>query len=217
MSKFVVIGLGSFGENVAKSLYEKGNDVLAIDLDKDKINYIKEFVSNAIVADARNKETLEELDIADSDGVIVSLGPEMEGSILIALHLKELGVRNIIVKALSEDHGKILELLGANKVVYPEKDEAIRLASILSSRNILEYLQLSPDVSIEEIAPPEKFIGKSIKDLDLRNKYKVQIIAIRDTIKDELQFLIDPNFVIKESDSLVILGSKENFEKLERL
>ncbi|MEW6456904.1 MAG: TrkA family potassium uptake protein [Acidobacteriota bacterium] len=217
MSKFVVIGLGSFGENVAKTLYEKGNDVLAIDVDKDKINNIKEFVSNAIVADARNKETLEELDVADSDGVIVSLGPEMEGSILIALHLKELGVKNIIVKALSEDHGKILELIGAHQTIYPEKDEAIRLANILSSKNILDFLQLSPDVSIEEIAPPEKFVGKSIKDLDLRNKYKIQIIAIRDTIKDELQFLIEPNFIIKESDSLVILGTKESFKKLESL
>ncbi|MGQ9618479.1 MAG: potassium channel family protein [Candidatus Aminicenantia bacterium] len=214
MKKFVVIGLGSFGINIAKALSENGNEVLAIDYEMEKVNAIKDYVAHAIQADATKKEVLEELDLKDSDAVIVSIGPNMEPSIFTVHYLKQLKVENVIAKALSEDHMRILEIVGANNVVYPERDEAIRLANILSSTNILEYLPISNDFSIEEIAPPSEFIGKSLRQLDLRKKYNVLVIGIRDTLKDEILIASNPDEIIKESDSLIVAGRRKDLEKL---
>ncbi len=214
MKKFVVIGLGSFGTNIAKALSENGNEVLAIDYEMEKVNAIKDFVAQAIQADATKKEVLESLDLTDTDGVIVSIGPNMEPSIFVVHYLKELKVENVIAKALSEDHLKILEIVGADKVIYPERDEAIRLANILSAHNILEYLPITNDFTIEEIAPPLNFVGKNLRELDLRKKYNILVIGIRDTLKDEILIASNPDIVIKESDSLIVAGKRRDLEKL---
>ena len=208
MAKFAVIGLGSFGFNIAKTLYEEGHEVLAIDIDKDKIEAVKDYVTRAVTMDSADKENLKALGIQDIDIVIVSLGPQMEASILTVLYLHELKVKRIIAKALSEDHAKILESIGATDVIYPEKDMAIKLAHRLSSPNVLEYLPLSSGFSIQEIAPPEKFIGKTLKELDLRNKYGVQVIAIRELVPENTILIPKADFVIKESDILIIIGAE---------
>ena len=212
--KFAVIGLGSFGSNVAKTLYEKGNEVLAVDVDKEKIEEVKTFVSHAVNMDAADKENLQTLGIQDMDVVIVSLGPEMESSILTVLHLREIGAKRIVAKALTEDHAKILEAVGATEVIYPEKDMAIKTAMKLSCPNVLEYLPLISGFGIQEIAPPEKFIGKSLKELDLRNKYGIQIIAIKEVIPDKTTFVPKANFILKDSDILVIMGEEKQLEKI---
>ncbi|MFQ6037150.1 MAG: potassium channel family protein, partial [Candidatus Aminicenantales bacterium] len=135
--KFAVIGLGSFGSNVAKTLYEKKHEVLAVDVDKEKIENVKTFVSNAVHMDAAVKENLQALEIQEMDVVVVSLGPEMEASILTVLYLHELCAKRIVAKALTEDHAKILEAVGATEVIYPEKDMAIKTALRLSNPNVL--------------------------------------------------------------------------------
>jgi len=215
--KFAVIGLGSFGSNVAKTLYEKGNEVLAVDNDKEKIKEVKTFVSRAVTMDSAGKENLQALDIQDMDVVVVSLGPKMEASILTVLYLREAGAKRIVAKALTEDHAKILVAVGATEVIYPEKDMAVKTALRLSCPNVLEYLPLISGFGIQEIAPPEKFIGKSLRDLDLRNKYGIQVIAIKEIIPEKITYIPKADFVIKDSDVLVIMGEEKQLEKINSL
>jgi len=215
--KFAVIGLGSFGSNIAKTLYEKGNEVLAVDEDKEKIEEVKNFVTHAVHMDAADKENLQALGIKDMDVVIVSLGPEMEASILTVLYLTEIGTKRIVAKALTEDHAKILDSIGATEVIYPEKDMAIKTALKLSCPNVLEYLPLISGFGIQEIAPPEKFIGKSLKELDLRNNYGVQVIAIKELIPEKTTFIPKADFVLKDSDILVIMGEEKQLGKINAL
>lgn len=215
--KFAVIGLGSFGANVAKTLYERGSEVLAVDNDKSKIDGVKTFVSHAVNMDSADKENLQALGIQDVDVVIVSLGPEMEASILTVLYLREIGAKRIVAKALTEDHAKILNAVGATDVIYPEKDMAIRTAMKLSCPNVLEYLPLISGFGIQEIAPPDKFIGKSLRELDLRNKYGVQVIAIKEIIPEKITFIPKADFVIKDSDILVVMGDEKQLDKINAL
>ncbi|HAR35977.1 MAG TPA: potassium transporter TrkA [Acidobacteria bacterium] len=212
--RFAIIGLGSFGSYLARTLYEKGHEVLVIDKDKDKIEEAKDFSSQAVWMDSADKESLQALGIQDMDVVVVSLGPEMESSILTVLYLHELGVNRILAKALSADHGKILEAIGATEVIYPERDMAVRLAQRLSSRNVLEYLPLAENISIQEIVPPEAFIGKKLRDLDLTNRYRVQVIAVRQLVPDQLIFIPGADFVVKDSDVLVVMGEEESIAEL---
>jgi len=212
--KFAIIGLGSFGSNIVRTLFERGHEVLAIDKDRDKIEEAKSFSSHAVLMDSAEKENLEAVGIREMDVVVVSLGPEMEASILTVLHLHELGIKRIVAKALTEDHAKILEAVGATEVIYPEKDMAIRTALKLTNPNILECLPLLSGISIEEIAPPEKFIGQSLKELDLRNKYGVQVIAIRELVPERTVYVPKADFVIKDSDILIVMGDEKKLEKL---
>jgi trk system potassium uptake protein TrkA len=215
--KFAVIGLGSFGSNVAKTLYGKKHEVLAVDTDKEKIEELKTLVSHAVQMDAAVKENLRALDIQEMDVVVVSLGPEMESSILTVLYLHELGAKRIVAKALTEDHGKILDAVGATEVIYPEKDMAIKTALRLSNPNVLEYLPLISGIDIQEIAPPEKFIGKNLKELDLRNKFGVQVIAIKEIIPEKTTIIPKADFVIKDSDILILMGDQKQLDKLNKL
>lgn len=215
--KFAVIGMGSFGANLARTLFERGNEVLAIDLDKDKTETAKSFSTNAVTMEAAVKENLQTLGLSEMDVVVVSLGHELEASVMTVLYLHELGVKRIIAKALSDDHAKVLEAVGATEVIYPEKDMAIRTALRLSSPDIIEYLPLVSGISIQEIAPPVKFIGKSLKELDLTNKYGLQVIAIKEVISDKITFIPKADFVIKDSDILVIIGEEKKLSKLNPL
>jgi trk system potassium uptake protein TrkA len=204
--KFAVIGLGSFGSNIAKTLYEKGNEVLAVDDNKEKIEEVKNFVSHAVHMDAADKENLQALGIKDMDVVVVSLGPEMEASILTVLYLNEIETKRIVAKALTEDHAKILESVGATEVIYPEKDMAIKTALKLSAPNVLEYLPLISGFGIQEI-----------KEIDLRNKYGIQVIAIKELIPEKTTFVPKADFVLKDSDILVIMGEDKQLEKINAL
>jgi trk system potassium uptake protein TrkA len=217
MIKFAVIGLGSFGSNVVKTLYEHGHEVLAVDKDKAKVEAAKSFSSHAVLMDSAEMENLVGVGIREVDVVVVSLGPEMEASILTVLHLHELGLKRIVAKALTEDHAKILEAVGATEVIYPEKDMAIRTALRLTSPNVMECLPLMSGVSIQEIAPPDKFIGKSLKELDLRNKYGIQVIAIRELVPERTVYVPKADFVLKDSDVLIVMGDEKKLEKLNAL
>lgn len=213
--KFSVIGLGSFGSNVAKTLYEMGHEVVAIDEEKSKVDDMKDAATHAVQMNAADKENLQAVGITDMDVVVVSLGPDMESSVLTTLYLKEMAVRRIVAKALTEDHAKILEAVGATEVIYPEKDMAIKTALRLSNPNILEYLPLISGLTVQEIAAPEKFIGKSLKELDLRNKYDIQVMAIKEIIPEKTTFMPKADFVIKDSDILIILGEEKQLKKLD--
>ena len=168
MKRVVVVGLGIFGFNIAKDLFENGFEVIAIDKSKEVINRIRDFSTKAVMADATDKELLEMIGIQPDDIVIVSFGEDLAASTLLTLHLRELRVKNITVKAPNEDHKRILEKVGATEVIIPEKEMANKVAKALIAPNVLDYLPVSEDFTICEVAPPASFLGKTIGDLRLR-------------------------------------------------
>jgi trk system potassium uptake protein TrkA len=211
--KFCVIGLGNFGSHIVSTLYEAGHEITAIDTDKDKVQAVKDICDYAILGDAANKEFLASQSVHEMDAVVVSTGDSSHLSTLMTLYLKELKVRRILVKAISEDHGRILERVGATDVIYPEKDMAIRVARNMSSPNILEFIPLAEEYSLSETEPPKHFLGKTLIELDLRKKYHLTVIAIKDVLTDQFIPAPPPTHVIKDSDILVILGKTDDIDK----
>jgi trk system potassium uptake protein TrkA len=214
MRSFAVIGLGKFGFNVAKTLYELGQEVTAIDEDKEIVQRIQEFSTQAVVTDATLSENLLALGVNNVDVAVVSMGEKMDSSILIALHLKEMGVPEIWVKAINEDHGKILKRLGVTEIIHVEKEMARRIAQSLSRPNVIDYLPISDGYSIQEFAVPAVFTGKSLAALDLRRKYGVVVIAVKELIPERVVLNPEADFVFKDSDIMVILGSDVDLDKL---
>jgi trk system potassium uptake protein len=216
MAQIAVIGLGRFGFHVARYLHQAGHDVLAIDSNAGNVQRIRDFSSRAVVLDARDKERLEALGIRDFDVVVVSLGERVDSSALVALHLKELGVKRLITKAGSEDHRKLLELIRVDEVVFPEREAAERLAHRLTRPNLLDYIPLGPGCSIHEVAPPESFEGKSLGELKLRNRFRVQVLAVRDVLTQEVHLNPGAEFIVKPSDALIVLGRDPDLALLKK-
>lgn len=213
MGRYCVIGLGNFGFHVARTLYEEGHEVVAVDTDREKVQRIQEHASYAMQGDAASKEFLSGQGIGEMDAVVVSTGERSHLSTLITLYLKELKVPRILVKAIDEDHGRILEKVGATDIIFPEKDMAIRAARSLSSPNVLEYIPLAEDYSITEVGPPTHFLGKTLIDLDLRRKFNVTVIGIKDVLTDAFVAVPPPTYVIKDSDLLIFIGKAADVEK----
>jgi trk system potassium uptake protein TrkA len=214
MKRVVVIGLGIFGFNIAKDLYENGIEVIAIDKNKDIIQKIKDFSTKAILTDGTDKEAIESIGIQGDDIVIVSFGEDLAASTLITLHLKEMKIKNIIVKAPNEDHKRVLEKVGATQVIIPEREMADKVAKGIISPNVLDYIPLSDDYTISEIVPPASFMGKTIAELHLRTKYHVEVIAVREMLPDRVTMVPRADFVIKDSDVLVVIGKEEDIQKI---
>jgi trk system potassium uptake protein TrkA len=214
MKRVIVIGLGIFGINIVSALYEGGFEVIAIDKNKDAVQKVKDCSTKAIVADGIDKEVMEMIGVQEDDVAIISFGEDLAASTLITLHLKQLNVRNIIVKAPNEEHKLILEKVGATEVIIPEKEMARKVAKSLISPNVLDYLPLSDDYMISELAPPNSFLGKTIAELQLRGKYHIEVIAIRDIISDRIQMVPQADFVIKDGEVLVVVGKEKDIQKI---
>ena len=214
MGQYVVIGLGNFGFNAAVSLAERGHEVLVIDNSPKRIEKIKDLVTEAIIADAKEIHVLDEFIQPKVDAVIVNLGDTIESSALATLHLKEMGVKYIIVKAVEEIHGTILKKIGASEIINPEKDSAERLSERLTFPNLIENIPLMPEYSIVEIAVPDKFVGKSLRGLQLRTKHNIEVIAIKDVLMNKLVILPDVDFKMLPDNILVVLGKKDDIENL---
>ena len=214
MKQFAVIGLGNFGYYLATQLYKKGYEVLAIDKKPNLVQEIKDKVNQAIVADATERDTLEAMGLEQMDAAVVCIGSVLSNSILVTLNLKDIGVKRVLAKALSEAHGRILYKIGASEVFFPEKDLALSLAERIHNPNMIDYLPFLEGYSIIELSPPKDFIGKSLQDLDLINRLGIQIIAVKEVIKDQLILIPTARFVIKDSDILIMLGRNESLDKL---
>jgi trk system potassium uptake protein len=214
MKRVVVIGLGIFGSQLVRHLYDKGIEVIAIDKNKDVVQRIKDHSTKAIMADATNKEVLESIGIDAKDTVVISFGEDLSASTLLTLYLKEMKVNEIIVKVPNEDYKRILLKVGASEAIIPEREMANKVARSIISPNVLEYLPISEDFTIVELAPPTSFIGKSLAELDLRKRYQLQVIAIRDVLLEKLQMVPRASSVIKDSDVLVIIGREEDIQKV---
>jgi len=217
MKHFAVIGLGNFGFHAAKALFEDGNEVLAIDADKGRVQAIDPFSTEAMVLDATDKEAIKSLGFENMDAVIVSTGTKISISILICLYLQEIGVKKILAKALDDDHAKILKRVGATEIIHPERDMALRVSKGLSRPNILDFIPLAEEFDLIQVGPPSEFIGKSLMDLNLRAKYNVHVIAIKELAPENFVLVPPANFVIKDSDILIMLGKAADIRKIKAL
>lgn len=210
---FCVIGLGKFGQSLALSLMKGGNQVTVIDYDPNMVNSIADQVTEAIIGDPTNENFLKASGVADCDCAVICTSAAMNDSILITIILKELGVKRIVARAISERHKMVLEKVGADIIVYPEKDMGEKLATLLSHKRLLDYFEFSNQYSIAEIVVPEKWFGKSIAQNDIRKKFNVTIIAVRH--KDgKVDITPDPSTIFEDGDSISIVGDPNTVEKL---
>ena len=215
MKSYIVIGLGKFGTEAAKRLYELGGEVLAIDRKAELVQQISPDVTHAAVADARDKEVLRALGVRDFDCAIVSIGGSLGDSVLATMNVKELGVPRVVCKAHDETHRQVLLKLGADQVVIPEQEHADRLAKNLSSPNVLDYIELSNEYGIIEIPAPASWQEKSLKELNVRAKLGVNIIAV----KREGEINVSPaaDYRIASNDIMVILGDTAALDAVQKL
>ncbi len=226
--QFCVIGLGRFGEALALSLANKGHEVLAIDIDDQRVQAIEDKVSQTFILDSTNEKAMNSLGLSEFDWVIVAMSSDLEASILTTMIVKNAGAKRVCAKAATDLHAKILQKLGIDKVVFPEREMGVRLAEILSSPSIFQFLELAEDYSIAEVASPKEFWDKTIKETDARNTYGVNIIAIKrkDPYRDEKTGDVDyretlimaPQSSVKilEGDILVVLGKNKDIAKLDK-
>ncbi|WP_102027504.1 potassium channel family protein [Salirhabdus sp. Marseille-P4669] len=212
--EFAVIGLGRFGGSICLELSREGMDVLAIDINEDKVEEFKDIASHAVIADTTDERVLKELGIRNVDHVIVAIGDNIQSSILTTLMLKELGIRKITVKAQNEHHEKILKKIGADFVVHPERDMGRRIAHNIMSSNVLDYLELSDDHSVVEVKAGERMAGKTLIDLDIRAKYGCNVVAI----KKGKEVNVSPmaTEIIERGDILIVIGADIDISRFEK-
>ena len=215
MKSFVVIGLGRFGTEAAKRLCQQGCEVLVVDNSNEQIQNISDEVTQAVVGDARDKEVLRALGVKDFDCAIVGIGASLADSVLATMNLKELGVPYIVCKAHDDTHRQVLKKLGADRVVIPEKENAARLAKSLSSHNVLDYIELSSEHGILEVPAPKSWVGKTIRELNVRAKLGVNIIAVKNGEKTNVS--PSANYRIADGDVMVVLGDSKALEAVQKL
>lgn len=211
--RIAVIGLSAFGTALVRELTDKRVRVLAVDLDPKKVDLIREVADEAVIADARDARALDALHLVDYDVVVLSLGEPLDASLLAVLHLRDLKVRSIYAKAINEDHRRLLLHLGVEEAVFPELDTARRTAHALANPGVLDALQLGPKVSMAEIAPPPAVIGRSLGEIEVRQKFRVNVVAVRDTLRDETLLNPDPARLITDSDILIVIGQVDDIER----
>ncbi|UOQ43211.1 TrkA family potassium uptake protein [Halobacillus salinarum] len=212
--EFAVIGLGRFGGSICRELAREGMEVLALDLDEDKVNEYKEIAAHAVIADSTDENVLKELGLRNIDHVIVAIGDNIQSSILTTLMLKELGIKTITVKAQNDYHEKVLTKIGADHVVHPERDMGKRIAHNIISNNILDYIELSDDHSVVEVKAGSKMSGRTLVDLDIRAHYGCNVVAI----KRNKDVIVSPMATeeIRESDVLIVIGADKDISRFEK-
>ena len=217
MKTFLVLGLGRFGNAVATELCALGNEVLAVDSREDLVQAVAPYVTHAVTADARDPEVLRELSAHSFDCAVVAIGSDIGTSALITLNLKDLGVSKVVAKASSHTHRKVLEKIGADRVVFPEHEMGVKLAHSLSDANVLNFIELSEDASIVEIPVPEAWVNKTLRQLDVRNTYGVNIIALRRGPKQKLTISPGGEDVLESTDVVVALGRDKYINQIQKL
>ena len=211
----VIIGLGEFGLHLALNLSKHGCDCVVADKDSNRVESVREYVMKAVVADVLNKDSIAHFVPAETDFAVISLG-NVEASIMATLHLKDMGIDPVYVKAISQEHERILRLMGISRTIFPEKDMGERFATKLMNHNLLDYLPLSEDYSVAELAPLRYMEGKTLKELDFRKKYNLSIMAIREYVPQKLVITPGADFVVKISDTLLVLGERKYIENYNR-
>lgn len=214
MAQILVVGLGKFGFHVARLLHEHDHEVVAVDSDAEHVQDIRDYCSKAVHLDARDKRRLEAIGLKHFDIAVVSLGEAVDVSALVALHLKEVGIPRIITKAGSEDHARLLEKLEVDEIVFPEREAADRLVRRLSNENVLDFIPLDERCSIEEITPPAAWVGKTLRQLDVRRAQGLMVLGVRSRETGVLHLNPPGEHLVLGSQSLLVLGDNSDLNKL---
>lgn len=212
MKSVVVIGAGRFGGAIARELSELGYEVMVIDKNEGKVQMMAKYVTHAVMADATDEAVLRNLGVRNFETAIVAIGEDLGASVLTTMLLSNLGISYIVAKATNRNQAKILEKVGASRIVFPEKDMGIRVAQSLARANLLDYIELSPDYSIVEIEVPQKWVGKSIQELDVRAKHGVNIVAIKRG--SDIRVSPEPEYIFESKDFPIVIGYNEDVNKL---
>lgn len=212
MKSFLIIGMGRFGRKLAEDLLERGDEVMVVDRDEDTINELSAHFSNAFIGDCTNEDVLRSLGVNNFDAVVVAMGADFQSSLEITALVKDLGGRHVISKANKDIQAKFLLRNGADEVVYPDRDMATRLSVRLHARNIFDYVELSGGYAIVEAAVPRAWVGKSLRENDIRRRYGLNILAIRSG--DKLDAMPDPDDVFHETDHVFVMGEESALLKL---
>lgn len=210
--QYLVIGCGRFGSSVAKKMCQLGNEVMVIDKDEDSINNIAELVTHTAIVDVIEERDLKSIGLGNFDVVIVAISSDIRASIMATVMAKEMGVPKVVCKAKDELQAKVLYKIGADKVVFPERDMGIRLAYNLASENILDQINLDPEYSIMEIVTPQNWVGKTIIELNLRAKYDITVLAVK--TQSGLKVMPSPNYKMQEKNILIIIGNTDKISDI---
>jgi trk system potassium uptake protein TrkA len=212
-NQFAVIGLGRFGSSLAKELVRLGHEVLGIDKDEEIIDEMNELLTHTVVADSIDEEALRSIGIRNFDCVVVAIGDDIQASILTAIVLKELGVKKVVAKALSALHGKVLQKIGVDRVIFPERDMGVRVANQLVSPNLLDYIELSKDYTIAELSATRRISGLTLKELDTRARYGCSIVAINK--REDVIIAPTAEDIVEEGNIMVVIGTNEQIDDFE--
>lgn len=211
---FCIIGLGSFGQALALDLAASGNQVMVIDVDEKSVNLVSDYVTNAIIGDPTNETFLEAAGVKDYDTVVICITNNINATILLTVMLKDMGIPRIVARASSEIDRKVLKKIGADMVIFPEKDVASKLSTMLSKSNVVDYIELSDTHSIVEIPMPKEWVGKNITEINVRKKYGLNVIALTDSQSGKISVNISPEYNFAEKDVITVVGEVKNIEKL---
>ncbi len=217
MKRVVVIGLGNFGMAVAESLAKKGVDVVAVDRRQELVDRVAQRAARAVMGDGTNEHVLREIGCRQADAGIVSTGDDITASILAVLALKDIGVPEIHVKVISEQHARVVEKLGVTGTVFPERDSGRRLAEAVVNHEILSYFPLGDDFALQEMAIPDSWIGRSLRDIDVRRRFDISVVAVKDMLTGTVARIPDPDALLKDSDTLFVAGGLKALEQSARV
>jgi len=213
MKRFVVVGLGNFGASVAETLNAIGHDVAALDRDPERVDQLSHLVARAAVGDGSDVGTLKRIGAEDADAAVISTGDDVTASAMTALLFRDLGVDEIYVKVLSHDHARLIEKIGVSETIFPERESGIRLGKRISSRSLLNYVQLGADFSLQEMAVPSAWVGRSLRELQLPRRHGISVVAVHDVLMDRIHPVPAPDAPLKDSDTLLVAGTDENLRK----
>ena len=217
MKRFVIVGLGNFGAAVAETLHAIGHDVAALDRDAERVDQMSRFVARAAAGDGTDARTLKRLGAEDADAAVISTGDNITASALSALVMRDLGVEELYVKVVSHDHARLIEKIGVTETIFPERESGIRLGKRISSRTLLNYVQLGAEFGVQEMAVPASWVGLSLRALELPRRHGISVVALHDVLMDRITPVPDPDAPLKESDTLLVAGSEENLGRADRI
>jgi trk system potassium uptake protein TrkA len=214
MQRFVVVGLGHFGAWAARALYAQGHDVIAVERSAELVDQYRDQVTVAVAGDATDRDLLRQLGVEGANAAIVSTGQDLATSILATLALRDLGVKEIYVKVGSTEAARALEAFDVRETIFPEREVADRLAHRITSKSVLEYVPLGPGFSIQEVAIPDGWLGKSLRELALPATYGIQVVALQDVLTGSVEVVADPDRKLRESDVAIVAGKDETIRNM---
>lgn len=207
MKRFIVVGLGNFGSAVAETLHAMGHEVVALDRNSERVDDISRRVTRAAVGDGTEVKTLKKAGGEDADTAVISTGQDITASAMTALACRDLDIPEVYVKVISADHARLIEKIGVTETIFPERESGTRLGKRIASRMLLNYVQLGAEFGLQEMAVPSKWVGRSLRELMLRSRHSITVVAVHDMLTDTIQPVPDPDAPLKESDTLIVAGS----------